>query len=214
MVHLTDETASASISQATPGGNASLDLQQFCGKPGAESRAWLMKPFRISGHAYATDGVILVRVEAGPDRAVEELASTISYREKLIERIEGYFRHFDACVFSPCPATLPPRARAVKCFDCDGRGHEHDCPECSCECEGCGGAGENDPEVKTTVNFAGAVLALGEVRRVLALPSVVFAVGTANVEIMHPLFFRFEGGIGALMPCTKPRSIHIEIEAR
>lgn len=213
MNHLTADDASAQNGHPGTKDAGPLDLQQFCGDPKSETRSWVLSPFRIGEFVYATDGVMLVRVDKGV-AAAEELPDTVKYKAKLIARIEGYFARVNNFGFSSCVATLPPRARPVECFDCRGRGHKHDCPDCTCECDGCDGDGLNDPEARTTVDFAGTILALSYVRKMLALPRVEVAIGSANSETAQPFFFRFAGGEGALMPCTKPRVIHLDIDLK
>jgi len=90
------------------------------------------------------------------------------------------------------PAPIEPKP----CSECDGRGYRHDCPDCTCACEDCWGTGKD--EVIQPVPVLGASFARRYVALIYALPGNLF--GALGVTPKSPMFFRFDGGEGMLMP--------------
>lgn len=177
-----------------------IDLQSFC----STRRAEVDHPFTIGAYTYATDGYIAVRVLALPDARTEGPIGVVKY-----------FKDIDGLEFvSVLIANLPPAGgkRNVECLDCDGRGKEHDCPNCHCKCESCGGSGKIlvDDDQDTSVEFRGIAYGLVLFRRVLALPGLSWE---RLPQTREPTRFRFDGGFGLLMPLTGTRFNHIELGA-
>lgn len=174
-----------------------IDLQQFCGKD--ETRPYLMKPFTFGDFSYATNGHIMVRV---PKRAGVEPPSKSFNPEKPLEGLEQ-------ASFAAPKFKLPPQPSGdTECEACDGRGYEHNCPDCECMCRACDGSGSAAVEGNYSTAYEGVNFALRYVRKMLALPSIEIA---KPKDQDAPLLFRFEGGVGAVMPMRGSATNHVEV---
>lgn len=174
-----------------------IDLSIFCGRD--ESRPYLLQPFSFGEFSYATNGHVMVRVPRLPDVAEQ------TQKGKWDAPFEG----LEQAAFSAPKFTLPKQpAQDTECEACDGRGFEHDCPDCECTCSACDGSGSEAAEANVSTSYEGAVFALRYVRRVLALPGIELAHVKASDA---PLFFRFDGGAGALMPMRGESANHINV---
>ena len=162
--------------------NINLDL--FCNPECREPGLDLSVPFSLNGHTYACDGVIAVRVPRRPDIPENENAPNA---EKL-ERLPWDFSHVK---FAPL---LEPELLPDECWLCEGRGHQHKCPDCRCECECCHGSGKLRPRVR----IGKAVFAAQYIERIQVLPEL--EIGKPMRQRPRPLPFRFKGGEGLLMP--------------
>lgn len=179
-----------------------IDLQQFCA--GLDDRPHLRRPFTKGDYTYATDGRIMVRVpaDAAPfdpcDRA------DIPVEPPFVKLAEATFAKVEH-------GTLPllPGDKQEECDDCDGRGHEHECPNCECKCDSCGGSGEQTVRPKISTEIAGCTINLRYALMMLALPGVEVA---QNGKKGDPLLFRFDVGVGVVMPIRGQYSEHVEIE--
>jgi hypothetical protein len=164
-----------------------LDLDQFCCVEDDQRFAALGQPWSAGEYTYATNGHILVRVPRRPDAPENDLAPS-DKAEAVIGK--GYGGEF----FPVPPVQLPP-ATEEKCPECGGRGTEHDCPDCECDCKGCDGAGA--VQDRSWVEVGEAFFATGYVRRILGLPGLEISLSPTAKD---PLSFKFDGGIGLLMP--------------
>lgn len=199
MDHRTTEPASVVIGHpAVP----MLDLQQFCAVDD-EWRPHLNKPFRFKGYVYATDGRLLIRIaddESFP--AYDKLDPT------------SFLKQAEQASYIIAPKVeLPPvkAAKRIDCPGCNGRGHEHDCPDCECECDACCGSGfiDDTPEVSTM--FAGQIFDVKFIRKIYTLPGLEIAPNPGGCDLFTPLCFRFDGGLGVLMPMRQEYREHIDI---
>ncbi|MBR0871176.1 hypothetical protein JQ633_12465 [Bradyrhizobium tropiciagri] len=182
------------MNQAT----AAVDIQSFCAGP-EQRRIVLQSPFTRGAYTYATDGHILIRVDRLDSAPIDDKIAA----EKVLIGL-------DAATFAPVGTiVLAAKMPAQECNACEGRGTEHDCPRCECQCEACGGRGSIDPERTVSVDFAGAIFALKYVRQLLSLPNVEIAFETATPG---PLLFRFDGGVGALMRCATRGDHHVALQ--
>lgn len=178
-----------------------INLQQFCGDD--QFRSYLNKPFSHGKFTYATNGHIMVRVPRLPD--VPEQTKTGNW--------EGPFASLASAAFTPLahkPLPNLPAPGIEDCGDCEGRGTDHDCPECTCECDACEGIGKQGGRVRISTRVRGGIYDFRYVAMLLALPNVEIATATKDGV---PLLFKFDGGFGALMPRTVKDIEHIEIEA-
>jgi hypothetical protein len=199
MDHRTSEGASASSGHpAVP----MLDLQPFCSTD--EARWYLTKPFSRDGFTWATNGHILVRVPLRGN--IPDIDKKFNQAKPIegIETANFFTPHFN---LPPAPSTSDP------CPKCEGRGSKHDCPECDCECETCDGRGDLDPERIISTRIGATIYSLFYVRQMFSLPNVELSVAEAKPD-EKPLLFRFDGGVGALMPMRREAEQHIEIEPR
>lgn len=177
-----------------------LDLQPFCGTE--ETQYYLMKPFSRDGFTWATDGCILIRVaqrEGIPD--IEQKLNV----SKPIENIDAKTFFTPSFKLPPAPTETGP------CPSCEGRGYAHDCPDCECECERCNAQGTLDSEILISTKVGGNFFSLKYVRQVLSLPGVEVSASADKNDA--PLFFRFDGGVGVLMPLRTAHVEHVEIAA-
>lgn len=180
-----------------------IDLTPYCSTD--EFRTHLKKPFSVGDFSYATNGHIMVRVPRQPD--VPEQTKTGVDWEKPLQGINE--ASFSPVVVGDLPAM--PTVTEQECSECEGSGKAHDCPDCNCECDFCDGTGSEriDPKISTTIR--GNTYQLRYVLMMLALPGVVVADRT---EAEKPLFFKFDGGVGAIM-CTRGKMAeHVEIETQ
>lgn len=177
-----------------------IDLQQFCGDD--PSREYLHKPFSRDGFTYATNGHIMVRVTLRPD--VPDVDKKFN-QNKPLEGVET------ATFFRPAFDLPPAPTETGPCKTCDGRGWDHDCPDCQCVCQVCKGQGDANPELIISTTLGRQNFALNYVRQVLSLPNVEIAALPAK-DKGHTLLFRFDGGVGALMPIRGEKPDHIDIK--
>lgn len=182
-----------------------IDLQKFCGTDWY--RTYLHKPFSLDGFTWATNGHVIVRVD--PVEGVEPLP-----KDRPLNAA-ATLAGMESATFFPPSFSLPPEEPVgeIECPSCDGRGHEHDCPECQCACDDCAGKGLIPNEPKTSTTIGGVHFTLKYVHLICALPGIEIShTAKATLGNMRPMLFRFDGGVGALMPRTTKCDQHIEIE--
>lgn len=184
-----------------------LDLQPFCSTD--ETRWYLLKPFSKGEFSYATNGHIEIRQPRRDDvQEMDEKAPKFDPSAPLAG--------IESAVFSRAEVQLPPAPEATgPCKLCDGRGFEHSCPDCECVCEPCKGTGEMDPERFISTSIGGVFFTLSYVRQMFTLPGVEVSktsIMSDKPKESRPLLFRFNGGVGALMPRKNRLEDHIEIE--
>jgi len=175
-------------------------LKQFCSHD--PTRYYLMKPFSQDGYTWATNGHIMVRVAQ-----IDGIAPFDGKAINVARPLKG----IEDAQFSSRAFTLPPAPEELDdCIKCAGRGTEHECPDCDCTCEYCKGTGRVDRESKISTTISGQIVQLAYARMVAGLPGV--EVSERASEGIAPLFFRFDGGVGALMPLSCKSHDHVEIE--
>jgi hypothetical protein len=159
---------------------ANLDLfcDPDCDEPGLD----LSRPFSLNGHTYACDRVIAVRVPRCPDIPENKEAPNVE------ERLPWDFSRIK---FTPLPE---PKLLPDECGWCEGRGHQHRCPDCRCKCEHCAGSGKLQPP---RVRIGKATYSARYIERIRVLPEL--EIGKPKAPL-RPLPFRFKGGEGLLMP--------------
>jgi len=183
-----------------------IDLRQFCAHE--EIRPDLHKPFRYKGHVYATDGRIAVRVADDPNYETGKIA------------IDKGLKFDEPRTFVKAPRVkLPPmpKPRTVSCIDCDGRGKKHDCPACGCECYTCKGTGSLTERPEVSARFAGQLFDVEYVRMLYSLPDLEYAPSPPSMDggglLFEPMYFRFAGGMGVVMPLSREYPKHVDLEA-
>lgn len=192
-----------------------IDLQPFCSDASAK-RPHLEQPWSRDGFTYATDGRILLRVSREDYPAPENDKAPNT-------DVVGPYNHSELRYWIPVPELPEPEVRA--CTLCDGTGKTRKCRECSgfgsCECDCghehdcgyCDGTGRRNGEdeececceagkitTTQTVNVGPALANSEYLRKIRTLPEVAIAL---PVEEYAPIAFRFEGGVGYLMPMRK-----------
>lgn len=157
-----------------------VDLKRFC----SEDRNTLLEPFNRAGYTWATDGKILLRVPLRIDVPEREDAP-----------------HAERVWTKPTELLVPikpfdlPVPSSVECAECSGRGTEHDCPDCSCECEVCEGKGRIDDQTYVSVGEH-AAMPYRDALKILSLPGLE---AEALTDVATRLHFRFRGGEGIVM---------------
>lgn len=172
-----------------------LDLKQFCGTD--PFRPYLLTPFSAGDFSYATNGNLMVRIPRLPELPEQD---KIAKWDAPLEGIETR-------TFAPLPHGPIPDVPESECEVCSGRGRDHECPDCECICGHCHGSGEARPKTSTTVR--GNNYNIRYVAMMLALPG---AEPAEKTEEGKPLLFKFDGGVGAIMPLRGKYNEHIEIE--
>lgn len=170
-----------------------VDLKKFCSTD--TLRKDLHEPFSRGEYTYATDGYIMVRVPLVAE--IGEVPYTPNPEE----------------IFAPMPADgwrtlrveLPPVAPPEECGLCYD-GSVHDCPDCTCECDECNGTGLVPAKVSTEIG--GEIFNMKYIRMIAELPGVEVALGVSDAA----MFFRFEGGVGALMPMMSGFENHVNVD--
>lgn len=173
-----------------------MDLQIYCGNDFL--RDYLSKPFTAGEFTYATNGHIMVRLPK-LDSIPKQTKEGVDWNAPL--------KGLDEATFSPLSHSAIPEHALGECEKCDGRGSKHDCPDCECGCDGCNGSGFGYPKISTTIR--GAIYDMRYVAMMLSLPGVEVADKTAKEM---PLLFKFDGGVGAIMPRRAEHPEHIQIE--
>ncbi len=187
-----------------------IDLQSFCAKD--DIRTYLMTPFVIDGHTYATNGHIIVRVLGGdpdPEQAVPE-----PVRQTALKMFATEYTDYEPPPEIPAPQACSECAGTGQgdedeCEDCDGHGeftrgnHEYDCKECDgsgkvpggkCPKYGCWSGQMRQPIWVGPAFIDGRYL-----RLIAALPN-------ARIRVVGPeaaAAFIFDGGEGRVMPCRE-----------
>jgi hypothetical protein len=178
-----------------------IDLKQFCSTD--DLRATLRRPFSHGAFSYATNGVIAVRVPRRPDIPEADKA-------KIPEQLDKILSPLDGAAFKAIDIRLPDDEEITtkeQCGDCTGSGHEHDCPDCTCECTACDGSGVVEETAKISVAAFGDIYRLPYLRQALALPGVEIA--DLPRSLSEPALFRFEEGVAALMLMRAEHRLHV-----
>jgi hypothetical protein len=173
-----------------------IDLQLLCDR----SRPNIATPWSAGDWSYACDGKVAVRVPRRANVAERDDAPTGS--------VFIWFTPLTPGELLPLPRVEVPEPVWRTCRDCDGRGCEHDCPECGCECGSCGGVGKLANQV---VMATGGFDLSGRTWRVLqALPDVRLAAGITKYGHIR---FTFAGGDGLASPLRVREARAVVVEA-
>jgi hypothetical protein len=170
-----------------------IDLEKFCSTN--LFRPVIAKPFTVGEWTYATNGHICVRVPTiaewpGPENYIK---APELFAEPISE-------------FRPLPKIrFPSPDEDNECESCDGRGTEHDCPDCDCICEQCNSTGKVPPYSNISIEIGNAIYAGKYIHLMQSLPGV--EIGPTHER--DPMRFRFAGGEGCLMPRFRRADIHI-----
>lgn len=182
-----------------------LDLKPFCGIR-ETYRPYLKQPFTVGEFTYATDGRIMLRLPAMNEFGPPDAKVAVNWNGPLDGIEAASFKKL-----SVVDGIEHPKLELVKCEECEGRGRNHACPDCECECDDCDGSGEVYTEPKISTVIGGIPFGLRYALMVAELPNVEISIH--GVGERQRLFFRFDGGVGALMPLCKPHDQIVEIVA-
>lgn len=165
-----------------------MDLQKYCSED--ERRINIRTPFTRGEFTYATNGHILVRVPRQEDAPERDDAP---HAERVYDPPAA-----NAGEYLPISFPRLPKWECEKdeCPSCDGRGTDHDCPDCQCKCDDCSGNGEVVIEPKDYVAIDGISFSLKYALMLAELSNLRIGVARPN----EPLAFQFDGGAGILMP--------------
>lgn len=192
-------------------------ISKFCAV--SDPRLWLMRPARGFGQLYASDGHIMIQTDDDdPDVSAMENSPLIGAVQRLMAQQTARNN------WLPLDMTLPEKlicgrcqgsGQLESCVRCEGTGkvQEDDpapsgaCPDCNGRgewpdvngdsCWHCDGSGEGFQAIPVgNTFFQRKYLALLQ-----ALPGpVTLSTGELPSTVA---FFRFSGGVGALMPCRE-----------
>lgn len=195
--------------------NAKAILDLFTEKDGI--RISLAMPQRANGYLYASNGRMAVRIDDDPtvDCAQNDGNKRFIDLPPGVERLLSSVKEYDN--FQPF---VVPEAEKEKCRECDGHGHFCRCEECNgdgefwhgshlYECKHCDGGGEipstsgTDCEtcgatgqIEKNVRVMGLMFVPDQIMAIASLPGVEMAVSDQS----HAANFRFNGGVGVIMP--------------
>lgn len=155
-----------------------VDLSKFCG---SDEWRWVSigQPFSRHDFTYATDGKILIRV---PRRGEVPENDKAPHAERVWPKEWP-------TDFSPIQAISLAPVEFVPCDMCDGRGTQHECPDCTCKCRECGGDGSL--KVASAVTIYDRAINSRLAKLLAELPSASIAQPAGNI-----VCFRFDGGEG------------------
>ena len=168
-----------------------MDLKPFCSK----YRPYLHEPWSRDAHTYAANGYIAARVPRRDDVSENPKAPAC---ERLFDKIDR------SLPLRSIPHYDVPEPKATDCSYCHGRCHEHDCPDCSCECEYCDGLGRNI--ASCSVALGPGLFAARYIQLLATLPGILIAPGP---DRFTPAYFTFDGGDGLIMPMTREGDTHV-----
>lgn len=187
-----------------------LNLKSFC-----STQKWRQEsvgePWSAGGFTYATDGHVLVRVPRLADVPERERSPTTEHIAKLFAEAKteplGALNHIDPPT-KAAPVTCGECGGSGRCKKCDGHGECHYCDtECE-ECDGSGDCGCDGGRVEDRTIFAirvgGAIVNAEHTARIAALGDIEIV--TCDHEASTtPIYFRFAGGDGLVMPLRESR---------
>ena len=166
-----------------------MNLQAFCDP----TRQTTKEPWSAGAYTYATDGKVCIRVARKDDVPEKSGVPTQKIDEWLSDgNLDQLAARRD---LRPLPSVTLPKPKVTECERCNGRGVEHDCPECGCECSLCQGVGNETQRI--IVKCGGVMLTAGQWCRLASLPGIQIA--TQKNTNGHA-WFEFEGGRGIASP--------------
>jgi hypothetical protein len=146
-----------------------MTLEKFCDYDGSTGEPFLTRPFSIGQHTYATNGHIIVRVPL-----IETFGPPVNPPERLEEGLGKVLKEPDRARYFKFPVEqIPPKSDDVECPICGGTGHEHECPDCLCECWKCNGSGKVNWDDERTATVNRVMFALRYLRMIAALPDPI-----------------------------------------
>lgn len=173
-------------------------LKMFCADS-SDTRYYLHKPFTKDGYTWATSGHMIVRVP---------IVDGIGDHEGTPNVSKVFNDAFSEKNMRPLMCAVPEIADNERdCEECDGRGTEHDCPDCKCECEYCNGSGRI--KAKTSISVGGALFNAEYIKLLSSLPNLIIQ---GDPEKFKPMSFTFDGGCGLIMPLRSKYENHLEVQ--
>lgn len=193
-------------------------IESFCSDDPVMLRGILLKPFNVGAYTYAADRTVAIRIdrrEKYDDNPRKESIVGCGWMENVPETLYESLPAFDA---TPELITCPDckgETKNANCSDCDGDGnlcwysrsgirYEEECDLCNGTgkqpvCELCDGAGKI--QKPKWVDMGTKRLNVRLLEKMARLPNVKIA--TEAVDGLTAIPFRFDGGIGIVMPMRK-----------
>jgi hypothetical protein len=168
------------------------NLKKFCSTD--PTRPYIAEPFSFGEFTYATNGYVVVRVARVMDASEGREPMSAEVLSKALN---------PACApsfVSLAGIVLPlDETPAADCINCEGEG-DVECDECghSHKCEACKGVGFTGS--RRSISVGGVLFDAKYIEQINELPRVEI---DAQPVDGAPMCFRFDGGIGALMPLTR-----------
>lgn len=160
------------------------DLMPWCSKE--NTRPYIQKPFVRDGKTYATNGWVLIELNASLEGADGEgVDAGHALSKAFFEGLQAAsLRTVEQKIDGECPV-------------CEGTGHEHpDCPDCCCDCEECDGSGK--VPVQTYAALRGGYFNSTYTNLLAQLPGLKLPKALPPDELVA-VGFTFDGGRGAIM---------------
>lgn len=194
-------------------------LKKFCASL-MDPRYYLHEPFNGGQYTYATNGRIAIRVQKAGDYAA---AASFPAGGDLATRLDEYISRSDRSEFMRLDHVSDPElvncmnckgsGRNVQCGLCDGSGevecdygHFHDCPDCDGRgviasssgenCAECGGSGKVLPRRTPWISVGESAINQMYASWIRDLDAEI-AMPKSKAD---PIYFRFPGGEGVVMP--------------
>lgn len=160
------------------------DLRPWCFKD--ETRHNIQKPFVRDGKTYATNGLVMIELDAileGADGEGVDAGHVLG---------KAFFGDLH-----PVSLNIVEPKHDGECPECRGTGRAHpNCPECGCECDECDGSGE--AIIPVYVALRGGYFNSKYTNLLARLPSLQMPKECPSDETI-PIGFTFDGGRGAIM---------------
>lgn len=174
-----------------------IDWSKFCDDE--LSRYDLQHPRKVGDKVVATDGRILIVAEAADYPEIGPRGGRFPKFDEIIAPISRVTEWCSVPAISPCDACNNTGKIFVNCHTCGGTGdclcdcgHEHDC----CACGGEGKVFRNEYCLFCSPRVYGLKIQRQCIESVADLPGV--QVGITNDNPRFLVFFRFDGGYGAI----------------
>lgn len=214
---------------------SAVDLDAFCAAPD-DPREFLRQPFSIDGHDAASNAAMIIFVRATGTKLPECTGSSMArIREFLRNALEHAGKDGDWITADSLKTPTKPchncdgrgAHSATDCDECDGDGHfqygkhQYECSECAGtghihqddeadaplpnRCMWCFGTGIEPQSVATQPGQRAYGVNSALLSLLRKLPNCALLRGAVDAI---PVYFRFDGGCGALMPMRGPIEHH------
>lgn len=168
------------------------EIAQFSDSDGIFS---IRLPWSRGDYTYSTNGHLIIRIPRHPDiKEILEAPDALNIFLKA-EPIPSEWIDIPAL----------PEPQFIQCKECDGQRFvtwKTDWNEYEAECKSCDGTGESGEIRKIEIN--GVIFNVEYLRKISKLPNFKISVlnaGDGIVEKEKPVWFKFDGGDGLIMPC-------------
>ena len=180
-------------------------------------REYLNQPFRVGDFAVASDGNHLIAIH-DPENTYQladvNVESVTKHITRLIEdaQLKTNYRALTDIAWpedKPCTFCHGSGMDEGECPDCDGRGWFHNGKH-RYECEECKGTGNVEPQpcvicngrgkVSGQITLDGRLFNASYLKKFSVIDGAEIALAVTPPDRHDPAHFRFNGGVGAVMP--------------